>query len=142
VVTFDQCSGNTGFHIIPDIGNRLPLHCTSPGKLFLSTLTKPEINSKLTAAGMPAFTPHTITDQSTLAEELSKIRIQGYALEDGEYKIGLRSVSAPVYDASGSIKYTLGVVGLFRRINSQEFEDIIANVISSSNQLSWALGHR
>ena len=53
---------------------------------------------------------------SDLLEELEHIRRKGCAIENGEYKIGLRSVSAPVFDREGQMRYTLTVVGLFRHV--------------------------
>lgn len=87
------------------------------------------------------FTPHTITDVSKLKTELSKIRSNGYAVEDGEYKIGLRSVSAPVFDHTGTARYALGVVGLFRRIQSDEFSQSVAQVVAQAANLSKAIGY-
>lgn len=50
---------------------------------------------------MTQFTPHTVTDPSALMREIETCRANGYAIENGEYKIGLRSVSAPVYTVEG-----------------------------------------
>lgn len=47
------------------------------------------------------FTPHTITDIPSLLREMEVCRTQGYAIENGEYKIGLRSISAPIYNVGG-----------------------------------------
>ena len=61
------------------------------------------------------------------------------AVEDGEYKIGLRSVSAPVWDRYGRPRYALGVVGLFRRVASPEFQDAICRVTETAAQLTQLL---
>ena len=63
-------------------------------------------------------------------------------MENGEYKIGLRSVSAPVYDRRGDMGYALSVVGLFRKVRSQEFEGAVACVSAAAQQLSEAIGYR
>ena len=91
--------------------------------------------------GMDPFTPHTIVDLATLTEELERIRQWGYAIENGEYKIGLRSVSAPVFDREGQMRYTLTVVGLFRHVASGEFEEAVDMVCAAAGSLSRELGY-
>lgn len=127
---------------MPEVGYRLPLHATSQGKLLLAQRSDAEVQSLMESAGMAAFTPHTFTDPAPLLAALSAIRQQGYAVEDGEYKIGLRSVSAPVRDSGGLVRYALGVVGLFRRTRSPEFEAAVEAVCRHARQLSVALGYR
>ena len=96
----------------------------------------------LSGAGqLESFTPHTIVEQESILRELGQIRANGYAVENGEYKIGLRSVSAPVYDRCGVMSYALSVVGLFRKVRSQEFEEVVACVSATARQLSEAIGY-
>ena len=70
------------------------------------------------------------------------VRERGYAVEDGEYKIGLRSVSAPVRDGLGEVRYAIGAVGLFRRVQTEEFQRAIAETVRTAEELSAALGWR
>ena len=76
-----------------------------------------------------------------LLEELEHIRRKGCAIENGEYKIGLRSVSAPVFDREGQMHYTLTVVGLFRHVTSGEFEEAVDMVCAAAGSLSRELGY-
>ena len=90
---------------------------------------------------MTQFTPHTVTDPSALMREIETCRANGYAIENGEYKIGLRSVSAPVFDREGQMRYTLTVVGLFRHVASGEFEEAVDMVCAAAGKLSRELGY-
>jgi len=140
VISVDQRSGGDGLLVIPEVGSRLPLHATSQGKLFLSFLSDSDALQRVQRAGLHAYTPHTITDTGQLLHALELIRRSGYAIEDGEYKIGLRAVAAPVYDRSGQARYALGSVGLFRRVSSDEFSHAVEETVSFARQLSQALG--
>lgn len=142
VTTFDQYVGTMGPQVVPEVGQRLSLHATSQGKLLLSTLSDDEVLRLVYQIGLQKHTPHTISDSITLLNSLAAIRKQGYAVEDGEYKIGLRSASAPVRDYTGRVCYALGIVGFFRRVQSSEFQEAIAQVILQAQQLSIALGYR
>lgn len=138
-VSFDYSVSATGVQIIPEIGVKLPLHCTSQGKLLLAYLPDRKIISMLRDKQLIQYTPHTIVDTDRLLTEISEIRSMGYAVEDGEYKIGLRSVSAPVTDSSGDLRYALSTVGFFRKTSSEEFKDAVDATIKQADMLSNAL---
>ena len=138
-VSFDYAVSSTGVQIIPEIGVKLPLHCTSQGKLLLAFLPDRKIISMFRDKELIQYTPHTTVDQDSLLKEISEIRAEGYAVEDGEYKIGLRSVSAPVIDNSGSLRYALSTVGFFRRTSSDEFVNAVEATVKQAGMLSTAL---
>ena len=142
VVSFDYAASATGIQIMPEIGVRLPLHATSQGKLMLSYLPPKKAQGLLQKRGMPPYTPHTIDGPEKLLRELEAIRARGYAIEDGEYKIGLRSVSAPVFDSVKEAKYVLTTIGFFRRVASDEFSSAIENTVEQARRLSAAMGYQ
>lgn len=91
---------------------------------------------------MTQFTPHTITDVSALLQEVDACRTNGFAIENGEYKIGLRSISAPVYTVDRTVRYTVGVIGMFRSTHSDEFRSAVEQVCATAAMISAALGYR
>lgn len=141
-ISFDQCVSDTGLQVVPAIGGRMPLHATSQGKMLLSGRSDREVLRILEEGGMQAFTPHTITDPRRFVADLAAVRQQGYAVEDGEYRIGLRSAAALVYDSGGQMRYALGVAGLFRRVRSEDFQNAVEQLVHQARQLSMALGWR
>ena len=142
ILNLEQIAGRSGVQVLSEVGTRLPLHATAQGKLYLSAQSDADVCSLLRARGMQAFTPHTLTTQEAVLEQLRLIRRNGYAIENGEYKIGLRAVCAPVFDRDGAPRYAVGVVGLFRHINSREFDEAIAATLAGAEQISSALGYR
>ena len=62
--------------------------------------------------------------------------------EDGEYRIGLRSISAPVHSVDGAVRCAVGVVGMFRSTRSDEFRQAVRQVVSAGEMLSAALGYQ
>jgi len=141
VVAFDYSTGATGIQILPEIGVRLPLHATSQGKLLLAYMPESKALRLLKKHGMVPYTPHTKVSPEELISDLCGIRDRGYAVEDGEYKIGLRSVSAPVRDSSGEVRYTLTTIGFFRRISGDDFRQAVQSTVDQANRLSAALGY-
>ena len=114
-ITLDQVETRGGLRIVSDTGSRLPIYCTSQGKVFLAHMTRTGAEALLRGQRRHQFTPHTITDISALLGEAEACRVNGYAIENGEYKIGLRSISAPVYTVEGTGRYAGGVIGMSRR---------------------------
>lgn len=141
VVALDYAASSSGVQILPEIGVRLPLHATSQGKLMLSTLSDSRA-VRLAAQRMTPFTPHTLGDTDSLLRQLAAIREQGCAVEDGEYKIGLRAVSAPVRVADGSVRYALTTIGFFRRTTSDDFLSAVRHTVDQARRLSGALGYK
>lgn len=142
VVTLAEEESHASLRVVSEVGARLPVHCTSQGKLFLAHVSQSECRRILNLGELRGYTPHTLTSYEQLAPELARIREQGYAVENGEYKIGLRSVSAPVLDASGEVRYALGVVGMFRQVYTDEFQQAIRLVCAAAAEISRAIGYR
>lgn len=142
VITLDQVQPHGNLHVVSSTGARLPIHCTSQGKVFLAYRKPQDALKLLKRQPLAAFTPHTITDAAALMQELTQCRENGYAIENGEYKIGLRSISAPVFTQAGEVKYTVGVIGMFRSVVSDEFAVAIEQVMATASMISAALGYR
>ena len=141
VITLDQVQPGTNLHIAANTGARLPIYCTSQGKVFLAYQKPSDAQKLLARQPLTAFTPHTVTDIPALTQEMETCRAQGYAIENGEYKIGLRSISAPVFTRTGEAAYTVGAIGMFRSIHSDEFAVAIEQVRATAGMISAALGY-
>ena len=142
VITLDQVEARDKLRIVSDTGARLPIYCTSQGKVFLASMPRAEAEKLLRRQELTQFTPHTVTDLTALMQEIDDCRARGYAVENGEYKIGLRSISVPVYTVDQKVKYTVGVIGMFRSTHSEEFRFITEKVCATASMISAALGYR
>mgnify|MGYP006275717663 CR=1 FL=1 len=85
------------------IGETEPLHCTSLGKTLLAYQPEEERRRLLETIELVPLTEHTITDRARLAEELERVRSQGYAVDDQELALELRCVAAPVLAEDGTL---------------------------------------
>ncbi len=79
------------------IGARLPVYCTSMGKAIAAFLPEDEREELIQKLDYIALTHRTITSPDVLREELAQVREQGYAINDEELSVGLRSIAAPVF---------------------------------------------
>jgi len=142
VLVLDCADAHSDLRVVSEKGARLPIHCTSQGKLLLAYLPEAQRRSLLRSCGFAAYTPHGHTSAASLEAELADILERGYAIENGEYRIGLRSVAAPVFDVNGQAAYAVCVVGMFRRINSPELERAAGLLLEAAERISFGLGYR
>jgi len=85
------------------IGSRLPLYCTSMGRVLLAYLPKSEQLAYIERTPLKPRTPRTIVEREPLLERLDVIRSQGYSLIDQELEVGLRSLAVPVLARDGAV---------------------------------------
>lgn len=75
------------------------------------------------------YTESTITDRAALEEELKKVRKNGFAINDQEMEIGVRSVAAPVFGENavpvGAINISVPSVRLSRKILEEEVAPVL-----------------
>jgi IclR family pca regulon transcriptional regulator len=83
------------------VGSRLPAYCASMGRVLLAALPDEQMLDILRRTDRKALTPKTLTSVEALAEEIARVRQQGYALINEELELGLRSIAVPILDSSG-----------------------------------------
>jgi IclR family acetate operon transcriptional repressor len=96
VVYLTQAPSPHSVRMFTEPGRRVLAHCTGVGKALLAELPPDEVTRLVAPTGMPANTPHTITDIEVLLGELAAVRERGYALDDGEQELGVRCVAVAV----------------------------------------------
>lgn len=88
--------------LVTDVGVRLPAHLTATGRAMLALLPREQTRALYPDAG--AFADRTGRGPrrpAELREVLRDVRAAGYATEDGEVTLGLRSVAVAVRDHAG-----------------------------------------
>ena len=103
VVYIAQVPSPHSMRMFTEPGRRVQPHCTAVGKALLAQLPPGGARALLERAGMPAYTPATITDPDLLLAHLEVIRKQGYAVDEGEQEVGVRCFAVAVPDAPGSL---------------------------------------
>ena len=118
------------------IGEHTRMHWTSLGKALLANFSDDRIESVIDSNGLPKSTEHTITDREELLEELRSIRQQGYSMEDEERKEGIRSVSVPIVDSTGTVIAALGITAPKSRYSPAKCEQYIQLLQDKANIIS------
>lgn len=93
LVVMDKAEGTGFLRASPQVGERVPVHATAVGKLYLAFApTAADVEENPTP-----FTERTTTDASELAAVVARVREQGFATNDEEWVPGLGVVAAPVF---------------------------------------------
>ena len=85
------------------VGARLPAYCSATGRVLLSAMKLAEIEFLLNRMSRPALTPHTRVSIREILREIALVRSNGYAINDEELEIGLRSLAVPVRTGRGEL---------------------------------------
>jgi IclR family pca regulon transcriptional regulator len=85
------------------IGGRLPCYCSANGRILLSGFPDREIEALLKDVPRHKLTPHTRTGVPEIMREIRRTRAMGYAINDQEVELGLRSIAVPVRNRKDEI---------------------------------------
>ncbi len=123
------------------IGLRKPVHCTADGKALIA-FQPPATLQQIIGAKLDRRTPHTLVDEKDLQAELANIRTRGYAIDDEEYELGVRSIAAPIRDDSGTPVAAVGITGPTQRLTKNRLVGLARYVVDAAKAISLRLGDR
>jgi IclR family transcriptional regulator, KDG regulon repressor len=123
-----------------NIGERVPLHCSAPGKVWLSNLPEDRLGEVLKFVKFEPFTPETIDNPEKLKEQVAKARIDGYAVDNQEYCPDLVSVAAPVKNYRGRVIACISITAPALRANDEKIKELGNHVKVSAEKVSQSMG--
>jgi DNA-binding IclR family transcriptional regulator len=134
----DQVAGSSALQSHNWVGQHIPLHATSNGKVLLSGLDRASLDSVLGA--LPAYTERTITKKAALRTEVTVARDRGYAVAVDELEVGLTAVAAPIRNAHGDVIASMSVSGPTFRMPTERVDQVVAQVVEAAREVSYRLG--
>ena len=137
----DQVAGSSTLQPRNWIGQRIPLHATSNGKVLLSGLFNEQIK-EMVGHNPLAYTPRTITTPKALLAAVEEVRARGHAVAIDEYEVGLTAIAAPVRNQQGAVVASVSVSGSTLRIGPERVAAIIADTVRTGAAISRRLGWR
>jgi IclR family pca regulon transcriptional regulator len=115
-------------------GSRLPAYCTSLGRVMLAHLAPADLDAYFARARLKPMTDKTVTSQKRLREILLQVRQDGYAINDEELELGLRSIAVPVRGASGRVLAALNVGAQASRVSAERMRQEFLPVLQRGAQ--------
>jgi DNA-binding IclR family transcriptional regulator len=122
------------------VGNRLPIHATSAGKVLLAGLENREVDEFLATHPLREITKQTVTDPAVLQRQLDKIRKTGVCVSRGESAPGLVAVAVPVLGATNKTVAALGLILPEQMFETTTSEKLSRSLHDGARRLSIRLG--
>ena len=110
----DQVAGSSALQSHNWVGQHIPLHATSNGKVLLSELDETQLKKA--------------------------VREQGYAVAVDELETGLTAVAAPIRNAHGDVIASISVSGPSFRLTADRLDRAIPLLLAAALEVSHRLG--
>lgn len=138
VVLIERLDSPHPVRAIAPLGARAELHASSNGKAILAYLPE-EQTARYVERGLPAVTPHTITQPARLYDELALIRRRGYAVANEELQEGVVSVAAAILAGGSRPVGSLSISAPKSRLPKAAWSDYGKKVQRAAEAIAGAL---
>ena len=134
-----HASGDQGVIVPGQTGKLMPLHCTAHGKALLADFGLPELKALYGTTPLERYTARTSVSLPDLAKACTRVRADGFSIDDGEYLEDVRCVAAPIRDPQGDIVASVGISSPAARLQSRAVARAAAEVKKTAHAISASL---
>jgi DNA-binding IclR family transcriptional regulator len=134
----DQVAGSSALQPHNWVGQHIPLHATSNGKVLLSGLGADAVDTRV--GDLTRYTSQTVTNRAQLHEELDRVQAQGYAVAVDELEVGLTAAAAPIRNVHGDVIASMSVSGPSFRMPEETLADVVERLTEAALEVSHRLG--
>lgn len=121
------------------VGERMPLHCTSSGILFLAYMAPPARRSLLSGK-LTRFTAKTVVDMAAVEAMTNEALRKGIAVSDEGYMEGTRTLSAPVLDSANDLIAAVTIIGPSQRLSQKQLAAMAPQIRRTADLIARDLG--
>jgi IclR family transcriptional regulator, KDG regulon repressor len=141
IVYIERVEGLQTHGMYTRIGKRAPAHCTALGKAMIAFLPQSLwYHDVVERRGLKHFSDTTITSIDALCDELERIRVHGYAIDNGETGEPVRCCAAPIRDYTGQVVAAISISGPQSRVAPARIGELSDSVCWASDLVSRKLG--
>ncbi|TQK27153.1 IclR family transcriptional regulator [Arthrobacter sp. SLBN-53] len=120
-----------------EVGKRVGLHTSGVGKAVLGGLEDARILKLVTQSGLPAPTENSASTLSAVFAKVERVRADGYAIDDEECEMGMRSVAMAVPGAPTPM--AIGISGPVTRMHKDAITRAVPALKKATGVISEAL---
>ena len=122
----------------PSTGFTGDAHARASGKLLLAHASPSLRDGYLATHPIRKLTPSTIADRSKLIQEFERVKTQGFAIDDEEFREGVACIAAPI-TANGTVIGAYAVAAPVDRFR-QRLDEIKAELLAVAVAVSESQG--
>ncbi|MCH4886429.1 IclR family transcriptional regulator [Acidaminobacter sp. JC074] len=119
----------------PKVGSSSDCHCSSVGKCLLAFGDNIPFD-EYKEIELPKYTENTISTWDDLLDCLEDVKVNGYAIDEGELEIGLTCIGAPILDRNGVAVAAISLSGPTHRMHDGDFKYKIRKVKDIARMIS------
>jgi len=138
VVYVDKVDSPQPLKAITSIGSRVPATVVSTGKALIAWMPPQALDAAMDH--VKRYTPLTMTRRKDVERDLEETRERGYAVNRGEFRVGVCGIAAPVRDRNGSIVASIAVWGSEKNILGARKDELAAMTVSAARDISREMG--
>ena len=139
VVYVDKVDSAHPLKAITTIGSRVGATATSTGKAMLAWLPSESLDAAF--QHVKRFTPLTLVRRRDIERDLDETRRRGFAVNRGEFRVGVCGIGAPVRDRAGQVIAAIGIWGAEKNILGARHEELAQLAMAAARDISRDLGY-
>jgi len=138
-VCLERIDRGNAFRVMDlDVGGSQPLHLGAAPRALLA-FDENALLPDLLRVGLEGRTPHSITTEQALRDDLTATRQRGYSISDSDVTQGVAALGAPVYDLHERPVAAISIGGLTEQIMPPRATHITA-LLQAAAEVSARLG--
>ena len=137
----EVCQSPSPIRVGAPEGTLASLHCSATGKVLLAGQPDDRLELMLGTKPLPTQTRKTLTTLPQLRKELTRVRKQGYAVDEEEFFEGIRCLAAPVRNVAGDVVGAIGITGAATRFTATRIPAVARQIIMAADSVSGSFGY-
>ncbi|SPL70170.1 IclR family transcriptional regulator domain-containing protein [Acinetobacter stercoris] len=114
------------------LGNRLPAHATSTGKILLAALSQNEQRQWFEKYGLKRLTPFSIQKEEDFYQVLQQVNSQDFCLSKEEHELGVIAIAVPILNSQGKAVAALNCMSQTNRVTENYLIENILPLIRNT----------
>jgi IclR family acetate operon transcriptional repressor len=123
-------------HEPSEVEKMTALHATATGKAILAWIPDTELVRIISANGLKAYTPKTITTLSGIVEELRSVRRFKYAIDNEELREGVVCIGSAIREGGGAVVASISATLPASEASEDRKAELSRQMIEAANTFS------
>jgi DNA-binding IclR family transcriptional regulator len=140
VVLTNCVSSNHALAVTSHVGEVEPLHCSALGKALICDFELEELRAIIGDDKLRKYTINTLASIRSLHKQCKQVRNKKIAVDDQEFRAGVKCFAAPIRDSFGKIVAAIGISGPISRLSEKTTRKVSNLVKNTGIEVSKQLG--